>query len=165
MPGKIATNLLTVFLLGLFMSARKADRDFLNTASQANLAGIAAGKVAVQKAAHPVVRRLADSLVAGSQQAEQELEQIAHREGVDLATTPDTQHQRMTDDLTMLSGKRFDSIYIDRQLLAQQVAVQLFQRESGMGQDSLSRAYARKYLPALRHQLLMIKALTAKQAK
>jgi hypothetical protein len=39
------------------------------------------------------------------------------------------------------------------------VAVQLFQQEAESGKDSLTRQYATRYLPVLRHHLLKAKRL------
>jgi putative membrane protein len=160
MTTKSTSNLLTTVLLGLFTLAHRADGDFLNTASQANLAEIAAGRLAGKMADRPAVRAFADSMVADHQIAERELEQIAHGENVVLANSPDTEHQRSVARLANLSGSQFDSAYMHMQLLDHQAVIQLFQQESGLGRDSLARMYAKKYLPRLRHHLEMAKKLT-----
>jgi putative membrane protein len=101
-------------------------------------------------------------MVADHQMAQDELVQLARKEGVSLATEPDTEHQRMNTQLAVLSGRKFDSIYMNMQLLDHQVAVQLFQQEFNVGRDSLARVYATKYLPKLRHHLMMAKELAVK---
>lgn len=161
MPSKLTSTILTVVLLGLFTAVPRADGDFLNTASQANLAEIAAGNLAGKKAGRPAIRAFADSMVRDHQLAEDELRQIARKEGVALANGPDTEHQRSAALLAGLSGMSFDSTYLHMQLLDHQVVIQLFQQESGLGRDSLARVYATRYLPRLRHHLQMVKELTS----
>lgn len=159
---RLITNLLTAALVGLFMSEPRIDTDFLNTASRSNLAGIAAGKIAAEKASREDIRNFADSIVADQERAERELRQIAVIQGTVVAGKPDTEHQRETARLKTLSGAKFDSTYLNMQVLDHQVAIQLFQQESGLGRDSLCRTYAAKYLPTLRRQLKMAKDLSAR---
>jgi putative membrane protein len=162
MPTKFTSQLLTTVLLGLFTLARRSEGDFLNTASRANLAEIAVGQLAEKMADRSGIRAFADSMVADHRMAEAELEQVTRKEGVGLASTPDTEHQQSAARLATLSGKKFDSTYMNMQLLDHQVAIQLFQQESSLGRDSLARVYATKYLPGLRHHLEMAKELAAK---
>ena len=156
---RLITNLLTAALLGLFASEPRIDTDFMNTASQSNLAGIIAGKLAAEKASREQIRNFADSMVADRETAQRELQQIALREGAVIARKPDTEHQLETAHLKTLSGTTFDSTYLNMQLLDHQVAIQLFQQESSLGRDSLCRTYATKYLPKLRRHLIMAKSL------
>jgi putative membrane protein len=136
-----------------------ADTDFINTASQANLAEIAAGRVAAKKAGSRAVQAFADSMVSDHTQAQSELAGIAGKEGVALVQSVDTEHARTNERLAGLSGPTFDSAYMNGQLLDHQAAIQLFQQESSLGRDSLARIYATKYLPKLRHHLEMAQQL------
>jgi len=162
MTTKLTTNVLTTVLLGLFTLVHRSDGDFLNTASQANLAEIASGRLASKLADEPRIRAFADSVVADHEQAESELEGIAHQENITLAHSPDTEHQQSMARLANLAGGKFDSTYMNMQQLDHQVAIQLFQQESNVGRDSLARMYAKKYLPNLRHHLEMAKELAIK---
>jgi putative membrane protein len=139
--------------------AALADSSFVVTASQANYAEIAAGKLAGEKAATSAIRTFGDSLVADHTLAQQDLVRLAQKENITLPPGPDTEHQQLLDTLSGLTGRTFDSAYLSMQLLDHEVAVQLFQQEAESGKDSLTRQYATRYLPVLRHHLLKAKRL------
>lgn len=136
-------------------SVSRVDADFMNTASQANMAEIAAGKLASQKSKTKDVRQFADSMVADHTVAQKELSDLAEKEHVSLIQSPDTEHEHSVEQLNTMAGRQFDSAYMNLQLMDHQVAVQLFQQESQTGRDSLARTYAAKYLPKLRHHQMM----------
>jgi putative membrane protein len=138
------------------------DTDFINTAGQANLAEILAGRVAAKKAGREAIRDFAQSMVADHLQAQDDLTRIAQQEGVSIPRRPDTEHQRTNAQLDSLSGRKFDSAYMNYQLMDHEVAIQLFETETREGKDSLCRAYAARYLPKLRHHYEMAKPLRIK---
>jgi putative membrane protein len=138
------------------------DTDFMNTAAQANLAEIDAGKLASVKAADAAVRSFAKTMVADHTTAQMELSALAGRRNVSLPQTPDTEHQSSSAQLAKLSGRSFDSTYINMQFLDHQVAIDLFRQENNVGKDTAARAYAAKYLPKLQHHMMMAKQLWKK---
>jgi putative membrane protein len=135
-----------------------ADTDFLNTASQSNLAEIAAARVAVARTKNATVKTFASSMITDHTTAQNELQALAKKQGVDLASSPDTEHEHMVAQLGQLSGRTLDSAYMQGQLLDHEVAVKLFRQEASGGHDATARAYAAKYLPKLEHHLEMVKA-------
>jgi putative membrane protein len=136
-----------------------ADTDFITTASHANMAAIFAGQLAARKAGRADIRSFADSMVADHSMAQGELDSISFVENVRDARAPDTEHQQAIARLQSLSGAAFDAAYLKMQSLDHAVAIQLFQQESGLGRDSLCRMYAKKYLPRIRHHVMMIRKL------
>jgi putative membrane protein len=153
--------LVVLFLAG-WSSGPAADADFMNTASQSNLAEIVAGRLASAKAGNKDIKAFADNMIADHTIAQRELVDLAQRSNVPLAQAPDTEHQNMAAQLEKMSGRAFDSAYINGQFLDHQVAVKLFRQESRVGKDTIARAYAAKYLPKLEHHLMMVKDLWKK---
>jgi putative membrane protein len=137
-----------------------SDTDFMNSASQANLAEIQAGKIAAARSSNASVRSFADRMVADHTAAQTHLIVVAQKAGVSLVTEPDTEHQTIIAQLTQLSGLALDSAYLQNQLLDHQVTITLFQQESATGKDSVARSYAAEYLPKLRRHLAMVKKMS-----
>jgi putative membrane protein len=145
-----------LILLGsfVFVAFTKADDPFLNKASQANLAEIQAGKLAVSKG-NSKVKSLGTQMVQDHTTAENELTALAKKQGLTIAMSPDAEHKQALADMEKLSGKAFDSAYMKSQLLDHQTAVTLFSQEAADGIDPSAKAYAAKYLPKLKMHLQM----------
>jgi putative membrane protein len=150
-PASIALILLSCFLLA-FM--RYADESFFRTASQANLAEIAAGKLAETKG-NAKVKSLGKQMVADHTTAQNELLALAKKENISIPTSPDEDHKQAVAELNKLSGNSFDSAYMASQLADHKTAVALFSEESVNGTDQEAKAYATKYLPKLKMHLQM----------
>jgi putative membrane protein len=152
------TILLFLATAGLVFGRRQTpDRDFMNAASQANVAEIGAAKLAVAKSKEDFVKSFAQKMIEDHSKAQQELADLAQQQNVILTVRPDTEHQHMLQELEGLSGAAFDSAYMQSQLLDHQVAITLFRQQSQEGKDKAAKAYAEKYLPQLQHHLDMIK--------
>lgn len=150
-PISITLILLSCFLLA-FM--RYADESFLSQASQANLAEIAAGKLAETKG-DAKVKSLGKQMVADHTTAQNELVALAKKESLSIPMSPDNEHKQALDNLNKLSGKSFDSAYMAGQLADHKTAVALFSQESVNGSDPDAKAFAEKYLPTLKMHLQM----------
>jgi putative membrane protein len=157
-PVSIALILLSCFMLA-FM--RYADQSFFNRASQANLAEIAAGKLAEARG-NAKVKSLGKQMVADHSTAQNELGALAKKESITIPMSPDADHTQALADLNKLSGKSFDSAYMAGQLADHKTAVALFSEESVNGSDAGAKAFATKYLPKLKMHLQMFQG-TMKQ--
>jgi putative membrane protein len=153
----VAIMLTTAFMALTPHLKLSPDTDFLNTASQANLAEIAAAKAALSRTRSSAVRSFANTMNIDHTKAQKELQELAKAQGVALATAPDTEHEHMVAALLQMSGRKLDSAYMQGQLLDHEVAVKLFQQEATGGHDSVAKAYAAKYLPRLQHHLKMLR--------
>ncbi len=153
-PISITLILLSCFLLA-FM--RYADQSFFNLASQANLAEIAAGKLAETKG-NAKVKSLGKQMVADHTTAQNELVALAKKESITIPMSPDAEHNQALADLNKLSGKSFDSAYVTGQLADHKTAVALFSEESVNGSDPGGKSFATKYLPKLKMHLQMFQA-------
>src|SRR5450432_835161 len=150
-PVSITLLLFSCFLLAFI---RYADESFFNKASGANLAEVAAGKLAVAKG-NAKVKSLGKQMVADHTTAQNELVALAKKENKTIPMSPDTEHKQALVDLDKLSGKSFDSAYIASQLADHTAAVALFSEESVNGSDPGAKAFATKYLPKLKMHLQM----------
>jgi len=90
----------------------KADADRLAAIAQANLAEIAAGKIAVEKSANPDVKAFAQKMIDDHTTGLDETKKVAAAKNITLPTAPDAAHQKMVANLQKLSGAEFDKAYI-----------------------------------------------------
>ena len=133
------------------------DSSFLTSASQANLAEIEAGRLAVSMSTKDAVKQIGQMMVNDHTIAQNELAALAQNQNITLPTETDGEHKNMIDQLSKLSGTAFDSSYLRSQLIDHQMAITLFEQEAQNGKDDSVRAYAQKYLPKLKDHLKMIK--------
>jgi len=133
---------------------RYADESFFKTASQANLAEIAAGKLAETKG-NSKVKSLGKQMVADHTTAQNELVALAKKQNISIPMSSDEDHKQALAELDKLSGKSFDSAYMASQLADHKTAVALFSEESVNGTDPGAKAFATKYLPKLKMHLQM----------
>jgi putative membrane protein len=140
---------------------RYADQSFFTQASQANLAEIAAGKLAESKG-NSKVKSLGRQMVTDHTTAQNELVALAKKENITIPMSTDADHQNALSDLNKLSGKSFDSAYIASQLADHKTAVALFSEESVNGTDPGAKALATKYLPKLKMHLQMFQGAEKK---
>jgi putative membrane protein len=156
---------MTIWPAGAFLLAQETasvDKEFLSWVSESNLTEIAISQIAQQRTQYPAICIFADSMEEDFQIAQRDLERIAQQEGIPIKDTPDIRFQRWNFGIGALSGKKFDSAYENMQLLDHQIAIRWLETEEHLGNDSLCRAYAARYLPKLRHYLLMARDLWTK---
>jgi putative membrane protein len=153
----MSTKFILIIVLSLLV--RGSDADFIKKASEANMAAIEASQLETEKGASAELKAFADSIVIDHGIAQKELIEIAKKAGVTLSRSPDTEHEKMIEHLSRLSGRGIDSAYLHMQLIDHQVAVPLFQEEVASGKDEQAKEYAGKYLPKLRQHLMMVRGM------
>jgi putative membrane protein len=144
-----------------FLAFAKADDNFINKASQANIAEVQAGKLAEAKG-NEKVKSFGKQMFADHSNAENELKALAKKENIALPMDQDAEHQQALADMGKLSGKTFDSAYLANQLADHKIAVALFSNEAINGMDPAAKAYAAKYLPNLKMHLKMFEEVSIK---
>jgi putative membrane protein len=113
------------------------------------------GKLAVQKAQNPDVKRFAQRMVADHSKANDELKKLATTKGITLPAMSADEMKATKDRLSKLSGADFDREYMSMMVAGHDKAVAAFQEESADGSDPDLKAFATKTLPTLlEHQTL-----------
>jgi putative membrane protein len=136
-------------------SERSADTRFIDHAARGNEAEIALGKLAEQKAQSPEVKSLAQRLVTDHGKANQQLKQLAQKEGVSVPTGPDKEQKDLHARLDKLNGAAFDRAFVDAQVKDHQKDIQFYQTESSRLQDPQLKSFAQQTLPVLQEHLQM----------
>lgn len=127
-----------------------ADQAFLAQAAYGGLAEVALGELAQEQASSSDVRDFAGRMVAEHGRANSELVSVARSKGMTPPTAPDEGRQAVATALSSLEGVEFDRQYMQQQYAEHQVAVALYEAQANAGSDPDVRAFAAKWLPALR---------------
>ena len=116
-------------------AAGNPDEYFMVWASQMNLAEIQAGEMASQRAVNGEVRRYGKEMVQAHREANQELERLAERNGVTLASRPDEAHVQFSEHLEKLEGEAFDREYIGSMVANHAKTLAMFEERARSARD------------------------------
>lgn len=136
------------------------DRAFLVGAHQSNLAEIAAGRVAQQKATTEVVRRHGQIFIRDHTRLDANLRQVAQRLGVRLPDAPSPAQQAALASVSAKSGAAFDRAWLQQQLASHRASKALGQRELAQGADPTVKALASASAPVIQMHLSMLEQAT-----
>jgi putative membrane protein len=153
----IRRAVLALGVVGLFLvpaaaaNAAPSDQDatYLRAAHQSNLAEIAGGKLAQQKADSQRVKDLGARFVTDHTKLDQSLSKTASALGVSLPSAPNSQQQALAARYSAASGSQFDSLFVSTQMQAHMTAMQLGQTELAQGSDSQAKKVAQSAAPVI----------------
>jgi len=123
---------------------------FVTQAVQGGLTEVAVSKTVATKTQDPKVRQFAEQMVRDHSKANDELRSLAKAKGLQVPTSPDTEHQAGVQTLTRLEGAELDAAYGTQMKEDHARTIALFQAATKLS-DSDVAAFARKTLPIL-HQ-------------
>jgi putative membrane protein len=133
---------------------RPADAGMLRDIAHANLAEIATGQLAVEKASDPKVKEFAQQMVDDHTKALTDVQQLAQTKTVKLPTEPDLKHKAAMTKLKMMSGASFDKSYVKTAGVGDHVATEkLLKKTQASAQDADVKALATKMLPVVQGHL------------
>jgi putative membrane protein len=138
------------------------DSTFLKKLAQGDLAEVAAGHLASDRATNPGVKEFGEHMVRDHSKNSAELQALAKEHGVEVPTTIDREHAAAKAKLDSASGATFDSEYVKAQVRDHEKTAQLLKHEIQDGQDPAVRDFAQKTLPVVEHHLSMAKDLESK---
>jgi putative membrane protein len=142
------------------MTVSSLDREFIRMAAQGNNAEIATSQLALQKSNNQEVREYAQRMIDEHTLANQQLQPIATRYGVQLPTGVDPLSAAISERLSQLSGAEFDRAYMEAQTTAHLRTVALFQTQIAQGQAPEAKAYASTLLPNIQDHYQMANAMS-----
>lgn len=134
-------------------SVTQGDLDFINDAAQGALLEMQLGQVAARQGTSSSVKSMGQRLNTDHSAAYNELKAIASKKGLTLATTLDNDHQKRLDEMTKMSGAKFDKEYSDYMTEDHEKDVRAFEKAAREANDPELRAWANKTLPTLRTHL------------
>lgn len=144
----------------------RADRDFLENASQAGQVEIEASRLAEQSAASAEVKNFARRMIDEHVKSHGALVALATRKGVSLPDDPSIMQRTELAALKAASGETFDKIYASRIAVnAHENAVELFRDAARKVEDRDIKAFAAKQLPGLEKHLALARTLRERVGK
>lgn len=126
---------------------------FAMKAGQANFAEVELGKLALQTSMNDAVKKFAQMMVDDHGKALDELKGIAEKKNITLPSELDTEHKKLSDRLSKLSGAEFDRAYIQAMVDGHKKVVADVRKESQSGSDPDLKAWAAKVLPTVEAHL------------
>ncbi|ASW56082.1 DUF4142 domain-containing protein [Plantactinospora sp. KBS50] len=140
-------------------SPSQQDGQYLQTIHQVNLAEIASGNMAQQKASNQQVKDLATQFVTDHTQLDQAVQSTASQAGVTLPNSPTNDQQAVLNQLQGLNGQAFDNAWVTAQVAGHQQAIQATEAEVNQGSDPAVKQLAQQALPILQAHLESLQAL------
>ena len=141
-------------MTGMNMGDNPTDaKGFMTRAAQSGMAEVEISQMAATKAQNAEVKQYAQRMVNDHTKANNELKQLAQKEGITLPTEIDAEHRQIRERLSQLSGAEFDREFMNRQVEHHQRDVNLFQNQADNGDDAEVKAFAAKTLPTLKQHL------------
>jgi putative membrane protein len=123
-------------------SAASRDARLVRSIVQANLAEIAAGRLAVSKAQSRAVRGYAQRMIDEHTQLQAEASELKSAKGVPLPTRPDATQEAALKKLAAMSGAAFDLAYIEQMRKDHADTLELLERTAARATDPALRAHA-----------------------
>ena len=136
------------------------DRAFLVGAHQSNLAEIAAGRAAQQKATTDVVRQHGEIFIRDHTRLDANVRQVAARLGVELPNAPSPAQQAQLAAVSAQSGAAFDRAWLTQQLASHRASLALGNTELAQGADATVKGLASASAPVIKMHLSMLEQAT-----
>jgi putative membrane protein len=133
-----------------------ADEQFVNDAAMGGMYEVEAGQIATNKGTSNHVKMVAQRMVTDHTKANDQLMDIAKREGVTMPATMTTSQKEMISKLNSLQGTDFDKEYLKQQKKAHEETIAKFEKEAKSGSDAEVKQFAAQTLPTLQEHLRMI---------
>jgi putative membrane protein len=145
-------------------SAASAAHTFMAKAAQANMAEVELGQLAASKGQSDDVKRYGQHMVDDHGKANQELKDLAQKQGATLPAEPNAAQKAAKARLEKLSGAAFDRAFAQQMVKDHQTAVAMFRTQANTGKEAEVKAWAAKMLPNLEEHLKQAQALTPHKA-
>ena len=126
---------------------------FLKMAAEGNQAEIALGQLALQHAESAEVKQFGATMIQDHQKANQEVQQLASEERVQLPRRMSEKQKVKQTHLAQLSGKAFDMAYMPYIMKDHRHEVKQFQETAQQLHNPDVKTWAVKMLPVLQHHL------------
>jgi putative membrane protein len=137
----------------------KQDRQALSRLAQGDMAEVAAGKVAAEKASSPEVKKFGQHMVDEHTKMLEEGKQVAEAKGVTPPAGPDKKHQAALKKLEQLSGEEFDRQFMAQMVKDHEDALKLAEKTAKDAKDPQVKEHAQKGAPHIKEHLAQARKL------
>jgi putative membrane protein len=113
------------------------DKDFVKDIASASIAEVELGRMALDKAANPDVKKFAQMMVDDHTKANEELTNFASQSNIPVPSATDDKHNDLRDKLAQKTGADFDKDYMDAMVDGHKDVMDKL--ESRIDKDTLSK--------------------------
>jgi len=139
-----------------------SERMFIRKAAEGGKAEVELGKLAQEKAESPEVKQFGERMVNDHSKANDQLKEVAQKEGVTLPTKLDAKDAATKARLEKLSGEAFDRAYMKDMVADHAKDVREFKNEAKNGKDPDVKNFAAQTAPTLEDHLKEAKNIAPK---
>ncbi len=139
--------------------------EFVRMAAMSDLFEIQSSQLAGQRSQNPQVKQFAQRMVTDHTKTTNEMKQLMQQAGsgplqnMQMPSGLDQKHQALLTQLQQAQGPQFDQMYIQQQVQAHQMAVDMFRNYAQAGDHAQLKQFASQTLPALQQHLQMAQEL------
>ena len=137
------------------------DKTFLKGQQETNIAEVALGKVAVERATTETVRELAKKLLADHQQVMELNRALSTKLGLPVPEQPSAEQQATGEKIKAQTGAAFDAAYVAAQVEGHTKSISKAQQEISSGSHPEVKAFATDYAPKAQMHLQHAQAAQA----
>jgi putative membrane protein len=142
-------------------NVNQADRTFVSNATMINNSQIALGELAQTRSVNDSVIMYGEMLAEEHAIADAELDSLATTLNISFPDSLDATMIALRDRLAGLNGYDFDTAFINAQLAGHNTAIAQFETQVNTGSNANIRAYANKYLTAIRAHRAMADSVSS----
>ncbi len=140
------------------MVLNTTDRDFVTKAYMTNTAAIEAGQLAIASD-NDSIAAYGQMMVTDHSAAKNQLRTLADSLTITVSDSLDAQNQALKAQLQSLTGRQFDSVYINSQATLSQNVIALINEHQTNGQHVRVKSYANGLLPTIQGHKTMADSL------
>jgi putative membrane protein len=129
--------------------------------AQTDLAEIALGKMAEQRALRPATKTLARTIMSDHEKALAQLRTVAAETSITLPTAPSATQQAQAARLMTVSAGQFDAMFESALIQGHELSISQTRSEIASGASSTVKNFASAYLPTAEHHLMLTEAAYA----
>lgn len=141
-------------------SLTSKDQKFVREAAQGGLAEVELGKLAAEKASSDQVKKFGQRMADDHSKANDELKELASKNGIQLPTDLDSKDKALKDRLSKMSGSDFDKAYMQSMVKDHKKDVADFRKESTSGSNNDVKQFATQTLPTLEEHLKQAQSIS-----
>jgi putative membrane protein len=137
----------------------KEDADFFDAATQGGMLEVKLGQLALKQGASDDVKKFAQRMIDDHGKLDQQLADVAQKEGLSVPQELDKKHQETLDKLSQLSGNKLDQEYVNGMVSDHKDDLKLFEKEARDGKDPGLKQFAASSVPTLTEHLAAARQL------
>jgi putative membrane protein len=136
-------------------TASAQDTSWTQATAQTDLAEIAIGQLAQQRASHSATKMMAQVTISDHTKNLSQLKTIASQDGITLPSAPNATQQAQAAQLKSVASSQFDATYDSIQIQGHELSISQTRTEIANGSSAAVKGNATTYLPVAEKHLQM----------